>query len=139
MTDPHVAAASATLSGQAAVIPVAGFLAALGVPGDLLAWACFGGLVALANTEPKQPPREGWRLALHVALRLVIAAGVGGVFAPIAAEATIALAAKAGVALTAGPVLLRGAAVGIGFGTAFLPELMRLVRLRLGAGAGATP
>lgn len=136
MTEPTTPAAAA-LAGTAAAIPVASTVAAaLGVPVDLLAWAAFGGLVALANTEPREPPREGWRLAGHVALRLAIAAGVGGAFAHLAADLAVALAAKAGVPLSAGTVLVRAAAILLGFGTAFIPEAMRAIRARLGAAGG---
>ena len=134
MADPHASAAAAALQGQAAANPAASVIgAALGIPLDLLGWACFGGLVALANIEPKQPPREGLRLAGSIALSLIIASGLGGAFAPIAADILVALAAKSGVTLTAGPVTLRAAAILIGFGTAFIPEGMRMIRGRLGA------
>jgi hypothetical protein len=132
MAEPHSTAAAAALTGTAAAIPAAGIAAALGVPLDLLGWAMFGGLVALANTEPKQPPREGVRLAVNVAMRLAIAAGIGGAFAPIAGEILVALSGKAGVILTPGPVLLRAASILLGFGTAFIPEAMRLARSKLG-------
>ena len=136
MTEPATPAAAA-LAGTAAAIPMAGSVAlALGIPVELLAWSAFGGLVALANTEPHQPPREGWRLAGHVALRLAIAAGVGGAFAHLAADLAVALAAKAGVPLSAGTVLVRAAAILLGFGTAFIPEAMRAIRARLGAAGG---
>lgn len=134
MTEPH-SVAGAVLAGQAAAIPAAGLAAALGVPIDLLGWAMFGGLVALANAEPRQPPREGLRLALHVALRLGIAAGIGGAFAELAGQVAVALAGKAGIALAPGPVLLRAAAIALGFGTAFTPELMALIRRRLAGAA----
>lgn len=71
MAEPHSTAAAAALTGTAAAIPVAGIAAALGVPLDLLGWAMFGGLVAMANTEPRQPPREGLRLALAVAINVL--------------------------------------------------------------------
>lgn len=77
MAEPHSTAAT-VLAGQAAAFPLAAFFAAVGVPFDLLGWAMFGGLVAMANTEPRQPPREGVRLALAVALNLAIAAGSSG-------------------------------------------------------------
>jgi hypothetical protein len=131
MAEPHSTAAAA-LAGSAAAIPAAGIAAALGVPLDLLGWAMFGGLVALANTEPKQPPREGLQMAVSVALRLGIAAGIGGAFAPIAGEVLVALSVKVGVALTPGAVLLRASSILLGFGTAFIPEAMRLARLKLG-------
>lgn len=132
MAEPIPTAASAALAGSAAAFPLAAVAAALGVPIDLLAWSMFGGLVAMANTEPRQPPLEGLRLAVSVAVRLAVAAGIGGAFAPLAAPVAIALAAKAGVVLLPGAVLLRGAAVALGFGTAFLPETMRMLRRRLG-------
>lgn len=136
MTEPATPAAAA-LAGTAAAIPMASTVAAaLGVPLDLLAWSAFGGLVALANTEPHQPPRDGWSLALHVALRLAIAAGIGGAFATLTADVAIALAAKAGITLQSGQVLLRAAAIALGFGTAFTPELMRAIRARIGASGG---
>ena len=132
MAEPHSTAAAA-LTGQALAIPAAGIAAALGVPLDLLGWAMFGGLAALANTEPKQPPKEGLQLAASVALRLAIAAGIGGAFSPIAGDVAVALAAKAGVTLAPGAGMLRAAAILLGFGTAFIPEAMRLARSKLGA------
>lgn len=136
MTEPATPAA-AVLAGTAAAIPVASTVAAaLGVPIELLAWSAFGGLVALANSEPREPPRTGWVLALHVAVGLAIAAGVGGAFAQLAADIAVGLAAKAGITLAAGAVLIRAAAIALGFGTAFTPELMRAIRARLGAAGG---
>lgn len=137
MAELHSTAAAA-LAGQAAAIPVVGIAAALGVPLDLLGWAMFGGLVAMANSEPREPRREGLRLALSVALSLAIAAGIGGAFAPIAADLAIAVAGKLGVVITPGSVLLRASAILLGFGTAFLPEAMRLVRARLARLGGAS-
>lgn len=131
MAEPHSTAAT-VLAGQAAAFPLAAFYAALGVPFDLLGWAMFGGLVAMANNEPRQPPREGLRLALAVAVNLSIAAGIGGAFAPVAADVMIGLAAKIGVALHPGAVMLRASAILLGFGTAFLPEGMRWAKGKLG-------
>lgn len=135
MAEPHSTAAAAALTGAAAAIPAAGIAAAFGVPYDLLGWAMFGGLVSMANTEPRQPPREGLRLVLAVAINLAIAAGIGGAFAPIVADVLIGLAAKAGVTLQSGPAMLRAAAILLGFGTAFLPEGMRLAKSKLGGPA----
>lgn len=131
MAEPHSTAAAA-LAGQAAAIPIAGIAAALGVPLDLLGWAMFGGLVAMANSEPRQPPKEGLRLAAHVAVSLAIAAGIGGAFAPIGVDIAIALAGKVGVTLMPSTVTLRACAIVLGFGTAFIPEGMRLARSKLG-------
>ncbi len=136
MAEPHSTAA-AVLAGQAAVIPAVGIVAALGVPLDLLGWAMFGGLVALANTEPRQPPKEGLRLAFSIALRLFIAAGVGGAFAPIGSEAAISLATFAHITLEQGAVMLRASAITLGFATCFLPEAMRLIRAKMSSMAGA--
>lgn len=134
MAEPHSTAAAA-LTGAAAAIPAASIAAALGVPLDLLGWAMFGGLVAMANTEPRQPPREGLRLALAVAINLAIAAGIGGAFAPLAAPMLVGLAAKVGVTLQPDGVMLRAAAILLGFATAFIPEGMRLARSKLGGQA----
>lgn len=131
MAEPHSTAAT-VLSGQAAAFPLAAFFAAVGVPFDLLGWAMFGGLVAMANVEPRVPPREGLRLVAAIALNLAIAAGIGGAFAPIAADVLIGLAVKVGVALHPGAVLLRAAAILLGFGTAFIPEGIRVARAKLG-------
>jgi hypothetical protein len=135
VAEPHSTAAAA-LTGTAAAIPVAVIAAALGVPLDLLGWAMFGGLVAMANTEPRQPPREGLRLALAVAINLAIAAGLGGAFAPVVAPVLVGLATKIGVILQSDGVMLRTAAILLGFGTAFIPEGMRMIRTYLG---GAQP
>lgn len=59
MPEPHSTAA-ATLAGQAAALPLAGIVATIGVPLDLIGWAMFGGLVAMANSEAKTTPTD-WR------------------------------------------------------------------------------
>lgn len=140
MPEPNSTAAAA-LSGSAVAIPLSGGIAAaLGVPLDLLGWAMFGGLVALANTEPVAQEMPRWKLALHIALRLSIASGVGGLLAPIGAMAAIPLAAKTiGVTLIVNDLLLHVSAVALGGATAFLPEVNRIVKAKLTALGGGAP
>ena len=139
MPEPH-STATAALGGSAAAIPVAGGIAAaLGVPFDLLGWAMFGGLVAMANSEPVAQDMPRWKLALHIGLRLGIAAGVGGLLALIGALAAIPLASRIGVALVVDDLLLHASAVVLGGATAFLPEINRIIKARLGAMGGAEP
>lgn len=138
MADPH--AAAATLQGQASAIPLASIAGnALGIPLDLLGWAMFGGLVAEAYAEPRQPPLPHLVTVAKVALHLAIAAGLGGALAPVVGDVGVALAAKlGGIEIARGGALTRAAAIGVGFSTAFLPEVIRQVRARL-AKAGGTP
>lgn len=120
-------AASAALVGPAAAIPTMTVASALlGVPLELFAWALFGGIVALMNAEPRDPPPEGQALLLYGAGRLLTATGVGGVFSGIAVPvASGYLPALAGV----GQHLLQGgAAIVLGACTAFLPDLFRASR-----------
>lgn len=134
MADPATAAQhAASLQGQAAAIPLASITASvLGIPLDLLGWAMFGGLVAEAYAEPRQPPLPHPATVARIALHLSIAAGLGGVFAPLGVDIVAALAAKyAGITLAADANLARAMAVAIGFSTAFIPEGVRLLRARL--------
>lgn len=132
MADPHAAAATtASLAGPAAAIPSMTMASALlGVPLELFAWALFGGIVALMNAEPRDPPPEGASLLVYGAGRLLTATGVGGVFSGIVVPvATGYLPALAGVAHH---LLQGGAAIIIGAGTAFLPEMFRASRRAIG-------
>lgn len=135
MADPH---AAATLQGQAAAIPIASIAGtALGIPLDLLGWAMFGGLVAEAYAEPRQPPLPHPATVAKVALHLAIAAGLGGALAPIAADVAAALAAKfGGFEIPRTGALTRACAIGIGMSTAFFPEAIRVVRARLAKTGG---
>ena len=131
MAEPHVTTAAATLAGPAAAIPAMTLASALlGVPLEPFAWALFGGIVALMNAEPRMPPLEGPRLLIYGAGRLLTATGVGGVFSGIAVPvATGYVPTISGIDHR----LLQGAAaILIGAGTAFLPDLFRATRTVLG-------
>lgn len=136
MAATHTAAA--TLAGQAAAMPVATTLgAALGVPVDLLAWGMFGALVALAKSEPAQPPKQGIEKAVSVAITLAIGAGFGAVFSALASDIAVFVAQRFGVDIAGWqPGLLKPFSVVLGFGTVFLPELIRIGKSRLNALGG---
>lgn len=130
MAEPHATAATASLAGPAAAIPSMTVASALlGVPLEFFAWALFGGIVALMNAEPRDPPPEGRALLLYGAGRLLTATGVGGVFSGILVP--VATGYVPSLASVGHPLLQGGAATLIGAATAFLPEVFRASRLAL--------
>lgn len=131
MAEPH-----STLAGPAAAIPSSMLASALlGVPLELFAWALFGGIVGVMNTEPRDPPLEGSRLLLSGAGRLLVATGFGGVFSGILVPLAIGYVPSLG---NAPPQLMQGAAaIVLGAGTVFLPLVFRAGRAFLGKWGGA--
>lgn len=135
MPEPHATTAGAIAAGGG-LLTAQMIAPVIGVPYDLLGWASFGGLMAIASATPAQ---EGWRLVAAWAMGLAIAAGFGGIAAPIAVPAAVGLAAKVGIALPDGAPAHKFAAMVCGFSTAFLPEAMRYLKGRLGAAGGGQP
>lgn len=132
MTDP-IAAPSAA-AGQLAAVPAAAVVGGVfGVPMELLAWALFGGLIAIANIERKH---TGLLLAFDTAFKLTIAAGVGGALASLGADIATQLVALMSFDKIKMPGsddvrMVRGMAIFLAAATAIIPEIYRFARERL--------
>lgn len=127
MTDPvALPAGAATAACAAGTLTFAQvFSCATGIPLELFVWGAIGGLIAIIYDEPRQPPLAGNALLRHVAGRLFGASIFGGI-----SPALVALAPLA-TGIDTSQLGASALATLAGLGTAFLPNLMRIVRAKL--------
>lgn len=131
MPDPVAMPAGATTAAcTAGTLTFAQVVAcATGIPLELFVWGAIGGLIAIIYDEPRQPPLTGRALMRHVAGRIFSASVLGGISPALVALAPLAAGIDTSKLSAAALATLAGIA------TAFLPNLMRIVRLKLGGAA----